>query len=179
KPIILMQPKSLPPRKPAVSPMDQFTTGNFVEVFDDERVDPAQVRRVLLCSGKIYYELREQRAKQQTEEVAIIRVEQFYPFPAELLRRGLSRYRKAKEWVWVQEESMNMGGWTFMEPRLRSLGWAVAYVGRDESASPATGSRRVHLAEQRDLVDAAIGGPVPHSVRATPDGRRSATSGDG
>jgi 2-oxoglutarate dehydrogenase E1 component len=90
----------------------------------------------------------------------------------------LSRYRKAKEWVWVQEESMNMGGWTFMEPQLRALGWTVAYVGRDSSASPATGSRRVHLQEQKDLVKAAIGEPVPHLVRAASDGRGSA-EGDG
>src|SRR5207253_3372854 len=124
--------------------------GHFVEVFDDERADPARVRRVLLCSGKVYYELLEQRAKQKSEEVAVLRVEQFYPFPAELLRRSLGRYRKAKEWVWVQEESMNMGGWTFMEPRLRSLGFPVAYVGRDMSASPATGSRAAHLHEQKE-----------------------------
>src|SRR5438128_8733156 len=176
KPLSLMTPKSLLRLKAAVSPVDEFTSGHFVEVFDDERVDPARTRRVLLCAGKIYYELIEQRAKQQTEEVAIFRVEQFYPFPAERLRRALSRYRKAKEWVWVQEESMNMGGWTFMEPRLRDLGWPVAYVGRDQSASPATGSRRVHLSEQKDLVEAAVGGPVPHLVRATSDGRKSPAS---
>jgi 2-oxoglutarate dehydrogenase E1 component len=178
KPLVLLTPKSLLRLKAAVSPIDEFIHGHFVEVLDDERVDPARTRRVLLCSGKIYYELAEQRAKQRAEEVAILRVEQFYPLPDEFLRRALSRYRKAKEWVWVQEESMNMGGWAFMEPRLRTLGWPVAYVGRDTSASPATGSRRVHLQEQKALVQAAIGEPVPHLVRATPDGRRS-TEGDG
>jgi 2-oxoglutarate dehydrogenase E1 component len=174
KPLVLMTPKSLLRLKAAVSPMEQFATGHFVEVLDDEGADPARVRRVLMCSGKIYYELMEQRSKRQTEEVAIVRVEQFYPFPTELVSRVLGRYRKAKDWVWVQEESMNMGGWTFMEPRLRSLGCPVAYIGRDKSASPATGSRRIHLAEQRDLVNAAIAGPAPHLVRATPDGRSHA-----
>jgi 2-oxoglutarate dehydrogenase E1 component len=179
KPLILMTPKSLLRLKTAVSPIDEFTAGHFVEVLDDDQVDPVRIRRVLLCSGKIYYQLLEQRARQHSEEVAILRVEQFYPFPAELLRQSLSRYRKAEEWVWVQEESMNMGGWTFMEPRLRTLGWPVAYVGRDMSASPATGSRRVHLSEQKDLVEAAIGEPVPHLVRATLDGRRSAAADGG
>src|SRR5262249_37726987 len=171
KPLVLLTPKSLLRLKAAESPIEALTSGHFVEVIDDEAVDPALVRRVLLCSGKIYYELLEQRAKQRADEVAVVRVQQFYPFPAELLRRALGRYRKAKEWVWVQEESMNMGGWTFMEPRLRSLSWQFAYVGRDQSASPATGSRRVHLAEQQELVEAAFRGPLPHSVRASPDGQ--------
>jgi 2-oxoglutarate dehydrogenase E1 component len=92
----------------------------------------------------------------------------------DLLRQTLERYRKAKDWVWVQEESLNMGGWTFMEPRLRAMGYAPRYVGRDSSASPATGSRQIHLREQKELVEAALTGPVPHLVRATgTDGRRS------
>jgi 2-oxoglutarate dehydrogenase E1 component len=179
KPLILMTPKSLLRLKAAVSPIEDFTTGHFVEVLDDDQVDSARVRRVLLCSGKVYYELLEHRAKQQAKEVALVRVEQFYPFPAELLREILSQYRKAKEWVWVQEESMNMGGWTFIEPRLRALGWPVVYVGRDESASPATGSRRLHLVEQTELVDAALGGPIPHLVRGMVDGRPKAEGESG
>jgi 2-oxoglutarate dehydrogenase E1 component len=171
KPLILMTPKSLLRLKAAVSPLDDFTRGHFIEVLDDGQADPARVRRVLLCSGKIYYELLEQRAKQQATDVALVRLEQFYPFPADLLRQTLSRYRKAKEWVWAQEESMNMGGWTFIEPRLRDLGWPVLYVGRDASSSPATGSRRLHLLEQTELVQAAIGGLIPHVVGGFPDGR--------
>jgi 2-oxoglutarate dehydrogenase E1 component len=174
KPLILMTPKSLLRLKAAVSPIDAFTMGHFAELLDDEQVDPARVRRVLLCSGKIYYELHEEQMKQQAKDVALVRVEQFYPLPAEQLRSLLSRYRKAKEWVWVQEESMNMGGWSFMEPRLRALGCPVLYVGRDESASPATGSRRVHLQEQREVVEAAISGAIPHLVRGLLDGRPKA-----
>src|SRR5207248_3381364 len=140
------------------------------EVLDDTAADPGQVRRVLLCSGKVYYDLLERRAEEEAGQVALVRVEQFYPFPVDRLRKALGRYRKAKEWVWVQEESLNMGGWTFMEPRLQAMGYPAKYVGRDASASPATGSRQVHLREQRELVEAAIAGKANHMVRAVPDG---------
>jgi 2-oxoglutarate dehydrogenase E1 component len=178
KPLILMTPKSLLRHKAAVSPVEDLTGGHFAEVLDDPAADPARVRRVVLCSGKVYYDLLERRAAVEANDVAIIRVEQFYPFPVELLRRILMRYRKAKEWVWAQEESLNMGGWTFIEPRLRALGWTPKYVGRDTSASPATGSRKIHLREQKELVEAAIGGMVPHLVRAvaTPDRYRELPS---
>jgi 2-oxoglutarate dehydrogenase E1 component len=168
KPLVLFTPKSLLRHKAAVSPLDQLTTGTFQEVLDDTSADPARVRRVVLCSGKVYYDLLDQRTRTQAEQVAIVRVEQFYPFPTEPLQRILGRYRKAKEFLWTQEESLNMGYWTFMEPRLRALGCEVKYVGRDTSASPATGSRTVHLREQKELVETAIGGPAPHLVRATP-----------
>ncbi len=101
------------------------------------------------------------------KDLAIVRIEQFYPFHDELLKRILARYRKAKEWVWVQEESQNNGAWSFMEPRLREMGYEVKYVGRDASASPATGSSQVHKREQKELVEAAIHGPAPHLVRAS------------
>jgi 2-oxoglutarate dehydrogenase E1 component len=110
----------------------------------------------------------EQRTADETRTVAIVRLEQFYPFPEELLHKTLKRYRKAKEWVWVQEESQNMGGWQFVESRLRALGYAVQYVGRDASSSPATGSHRIHAREQKELVEAALRQAVPHLVRATP-----------
>jgi 2-oxoglutarate dehydrogenase E1 component len=166
RPLVVMTPKSLLRHKAAVSPVEDLTTGHFCEVLDDPQADPARVRRVLICSGKIYYELCAHRDQQHIAEAAILRVEQFYPFPAELLRRLLSRYRHARERVWVQEESMNMGGWSFMEPRLRELGYSVVYVGRDASASPATASRRIHLREQSEVVEAALRGQVPHMVRA-------------
>jgi 2-oxoglutarate dehydrogenase E1 component len=166
KPLILMTPKSMLRLKAATSPVEEFTQGRFMEVVDDSSADPSRVRRVVMCSGKVYYELDERRKQEETGAVAIVRLEQFYPFPEEMLTRVLARYRKAKEWVWAQEESQNMGGWTFVEPRLRALGYAVEYVGRDASASPATGSRRVHLQEQQELVEAATTGSVPHVVRA-------------
>src|SRR5205085_912007 len=124
KPLIVLTPKSLLRHKAAVSPVEAFTADRFHEVLDDVDADPGQVRRVLLCSGKVYYDLLERREDLETGEVALVRIEQFYPFPVQPLERATARYRKAREWVWVQEESLNMGGWTFMEPRLRALGHA-------------------------------------------------------
>jgi 2-oxoglutarate dehydrogenase E1 component len=169
KPLVLMTPKSLLRHRDCVSPIEDFTDGTFREVLDDPDIDPNQVRRILLCSGKVWYDLKEKR---NGEPVALVRVEQLYPFPEEQLKQVLSRYRKASEWVWVQEESQNMGAWTFMEPRLRAMGLKVDYIGRDASASPATGSLQVHKREQKELVEAAIGGAAPHLVRAQGDGRQ-------
>ena len=166
KPLIVMTPKSLLRQKTANSPLEEFVKGRFHEILDDTEVEPARVRRVLLCSGKVAYDLLERRAEAKANDIAIVRVEQFFPYPEEAMKRALLRYRKAKEWVWVQEESQNMGGWSFMEPRLRGLGYPVEYIGRDASASPATGSLGVHRREQKELVEAAITGSAPHLVRA-------------
>jgi 2-oxoglutarate dehydrogenase E1 component len=175
KPLVLMTPKSLLRHPLAVSPLEELTTGSFREVIDDAKADPNRVRRVLLCSGKVYYDLfykptaePDKRHRHIPSDVAVVRVEQFYPFPEEPLRGVLSRYRRAKEIVWVQEESHNMGGWHFMEPRLRCLGVEPSCVSRDASASTATGSHHVHEHEQEELVEAALHGEVPHLVRASP-----------
>jgi 2-oxoglutarate dehydrogenase E1 component len=168
KPLILMTPKSLLRHKQAVSPTEDLCTGHFRDVLDDP-LEPVSARRVLLCGGKVYYDLADERAKLGRDDVAIVRIEQLYPFPAELLRRVLGRYHRAEQCVWVQEESMNMGGWTFIEPRLRAMEIPVQYVGRDASASPATGSHRIHAREQQDLVHAALAGSVPHFAYARPN----------
>ncbi|WP_422930775.1 2-oxoglutarate dehydrogenase E1 component [Singulisphaera sp. PoT] len=167
KPLIVMTPKSMLRNKAAVSPVDQFVTGRFQEVIDDP-VDVDRVRRVVVCGGKVYYDLIAKReAAGKTREVAIVRLEQLYPWPADALKAAFSRYRNAREWVWVQEESQNMGAWTFVSPRLQELmGFPFQYVGRDASASPATGSHEVHDREQEELVDAAIGAAIPHLVSA-------------
>jgi 2-oxoglutarate dehydrogenase E1 component len=168
KPLIVMTPKSLLRKPAAVSPVEEFVSGRFLEIFDDTTADPVRVRRVCLCSGKVYYDLAEQREADKAHEVALVRVEQFYPLDDEMLLRALRRYKKATEVVWVQEESQNNGGWWFLEPRLRALGYDnVQYVGRDASASPSTGSQAVHKREQKELVEAAIRGAVPHVVRAS------------
>jgi 2-oxoglutarate dehydrogenase E1 component len=171
KPLILMTPKSLLRHKEAVSPVSAFTADRFHELLDDDQAEPSRVRRVLLCSGKVYYDLREQQAADHVDNVAIVRLEQIAPFPEDSLKQALGRYRNAREWLWVQEESQNMGAWTFVEPRLRARGYEVRYVGRDASASPATGSHHIHDQEQKELVAAALAGPAPHIVRAFPDGR--------
>jgi 2-oxoglutarate dehydrogenase E1 component len=167
RPLVIMTPKSLLRHKQAVSPIEEFSNARFEEVIDDSAAEPNRVRRVILCSGKVYYDLLEKR-NPEDKRIAIVRIEQFYPLAADLLQRTLRRYRQAKEIVWAQEESLNMGGWYFMEARLRALGHDVKYVGRDGSASPATGSRRIHLREQDELVTAALSGPVPHLVRSAP-----------
>jgi 2-oxoglutarate dehydrogenase E1 component len=179
KPLVVMTPKSLLRLKAASSPLDEFVSGRFREVLDDADADPARTRRVILCSGKVYYDLLERRAEAKANDIGLVRVEQFYPFPEQPLQRILSRYRKAREWVWAQEESQNMGGWFFMEPRLRAMGCDLQYVGRDASASPATGSLQVHRREQKELVEAAITGTAPHLVRAAGDARGYTTEPNG
>jgi 2-oxoglutarate dehydrogenase E1 component len=170
KPLIIFTPKSLLRHKLAVSPVEELVSGRFHEVLDDSTIaQPDRVRRVVLCSGKVYYDLLAQReAAEKTGEVALVRVEQLYPWPADAVREAVGRYRNAREFVWAQEESQNNAGWTFAAPRLReTTGHEFDYVGRDASASPATGSHHVHEREQAELAEAAIGGPVPHIVSAT------------
>ena len=169
KPLVVMTPKSLLRLKAAVSQVDEMVGGRFKEVVDDP-VEPERVRRVLVCSGKVYYDLIAKReAVGKLREVAIIRVEQLYPWPGDQLKTALDRYSNAKEFVWVQEESQNMGAWSFVSPLLAELRrLPFKYVGRDASASPATGSHAVHDREQAELVAAAIGSSVPHLVHATP-----------
>ncbi|QJW94511.1 2-oxoglutarate dehydrogenase E1 component [Frigoriglobus tundricola] len=160
KPLVVMTPKSLLRLPAAVSPVSEFGAGTtFREVLDD-RANPDQVTRVLVCSGKVYYDLAKKREELGTQAVAIVRLEQLYPWPEAQLAAVLSRYRRAREWIWVQEESQNMGGWTFAEPRLRAMNFPFDYVGRDASASPATGSHHVHEKEQRLLVEGAFA-PTP------------------
>ena len=176
KPLIVMTPKSLLRHKLAVSPVDHLTVGHFHDVLDDATA-PDRVRRVLLCSGKVYYDLIAKRAESGKErDIAIVRVEQLYPWPAEQLKSVLDRYKSAREWAWVQEESQNMGAWTFVANRLQELmGQNFQYIGRDSSASPATGSKLVHDREQAEIVEAAIGGAaVPHVVSATSTRPRAA-----
>src|SRR5581483_4854363 len=101
--------------KHAVSSIDALTSDRFHEVIDDSVDEPDRIRRVLFCTGKLYYDLLEKRTALNAKDIAIVRVEQLYPFPVDPLRDVLTRYRKSKEWVWAQEESLNMGAWTFME----------------------------------------------------------------
>lgn len=165
KPLVVMSPKSLLRAKAAVSTMQELVEGRFHEVIDDS-VEADKVKRVLVCSGKIYYDLVNQREKaEKLREVAILRLEQLYPWPVEALKASLTRYRNTREWVWVQEESQNMGAWSFVAPRLQEIvGQPIQYVGRDASASPATGSHAVHDREQAEIVEAAIGLSLPHLI---------------
>src|SRR5438067_2078728 len=165
KPLVVMSPKSLLRHKLAVSPLGEFTEGTFRTVVDDVavdgapeagvRIEPSRVRRVLLCSGRIYYALLAGRRQRGEDTVPIVRVEQLYPFPAKELEAIFAAYPNAQQVCWVQEEPWNMGGWHTMYRRLRRVlpeGRELSYVGRAEAASPATGSYKVHQAEERDIV---------------------------
>jgi 2-oxoglutarate dehydrogenase E1 component len=168
KPLIVMTPKSLL-RQP-LSPVEDFTNGSFQEVIDDTTPQPDRIRRVLLCTGKVYYELVAKRAALNRDDVAIVRVEQLYPWPEQPIAGVVTKYRKAHEWRWVQEESQNMGAWFFVEPRLRSVGVPIEYIGRDASASPATGSHKIHEHEQKELVEQAFTAAGSHAVTAGKNG---------
>jgi len=156
-PLIVMTPKSLLRNPNVVSEVSELVEGGFQEVLDDPAA-PLGARRVVLCSGKIYYELEAQRRKTQRTDVALVRVEQFYPFPRERLHEVVSRYKQAGEVFWTQEEPQNRGAWTFMFPRLVEMlpDKAVGYIGRDRSASAATGLLRIHLEEQAEIVATAL-----------------------
>lgn len=160
RPLILMTPKSLLRLPAASSTMDDLVSGGFDPVIDDIRVsDRNAVKRIAICSGKVFYDLDAARESGADGSVAVIRLEQFYPFPGQALAAIFASYPNAKEIVWVQEEPQNMGGWAFVEPRLRSIlpaGATLSYVGRSASASPATGSYAIHNLEQTKLVSEAL-----------------------
>jgi len=160
RPLIVMTPKSLLRLPAAASSLDQLTNGGFKPLIDDVEIkDSSSVERVVLCSGKVFYDLVEARRKSEETRVSIVRLEQFYPFPMQSLREVIAGYPNAKQLVWAQEEPKNMGGWTFVEPRLERLLPACdrpIYVGRAASASPATGSYAVHQSEQASLVHEAL-----------------------
>ena len=160
KPLVLMTPKSLLRHPMAISSLKELTGGQFTSVIDDEDSFTSS-KKVVFCSGKIYYQLTAGRQQFDDSDTAIIRVEQLYPFPEQALKAIFSRYKKAKSWIWVQEEPENMGAWSYIRPRLENLlKKPLSYVGRNASASPATGFPNIYKIEQDDIVDRAIG---PHT----------------
>jgi 2-oxoglutarate dehydrogenase E1 component len=172
KPVIFFMPKAM--LKVGLSTVDDLTGDTQFRTVIDDQANPvvSGVRRVLICSGKVYHSLAKARdfaedadhklvaRTQKMGDVAIVRLEQPYPFPAQELAAVLAKYRSARQVMWVQEEPRNRGCWTFVEPRLRELlpsGVTLSYVGRDEAASPATGSHKGHEVEEEELLSAALG----------------------
>jgi 2-oxoglutarate dehydrogenase E1 component len=163
KPLIVMTPKSLLRSPDAVSRTDELVAGGFEPVIDDPRFaaggrDPSGARRLLLCSGKLYYALCQVRDDSAFDDVAIARLEQLHPFPFDALERVLRRY-PTDDVVWVQEEPWNMGAWSFVQERIRRIlpaSRALRYVGRTESASTATGSFRIHEEQEAELLREAF-----------------------
>jgi 2-oxoglutarate decarboxylase len=170
KPLIVMSPKSLLRHPKVVSTAEDLADGAFYPVLDDHTVsDPAAIRKVLLCNGKIYYELLAAReARKATDETAahtaIVRVEQLFPFPEAEIREVIARYPSASGVVWAQEEPRNMGAWLFMRTRLQRImaneARALGYAGRPVSASTAPGSPKVHAREQAELIEQAFQPPT-------------------
>jgi 2-oxoglutarate dehydrogenase E1 component len=164
KPLIVMTPKSLLRHPKVVSTVDQLASGVFQPVLDDDRVaDPSAIRRILACSGKIYTELRAAHEARGIADIAIVRVEQLYPFPQAEFAALLRKYSACTHVVWVQEEPRNMGAWAFVRGHIQPMlgtSRAIGYAGRPRSASPAPGSPKRHQKEQADVIEDAFAPPT-------------------
>ena len=157
KPLIIMTPKSLLRHKDCVSNLADFTQGQFQTIIDDKSANKEQVKKIVFCSGKVYFDLKAYQQTRGYKHIAIIRIEQFYPLELSLFNEIIKSYPSEAEIVWCQEEPKNMGGWTFMLPYfLETSKQAPRYVGRKASASPAVGSLAIHKHEQAKLVSDAL-----------------------
>ncbi len=161
KPLIIMTPKSLLRNKDATSPLSEFTKGSFQTVIpDNHELKADKVKRVIACSGKVYYDLAKKREEKGADDVAIVRVEQLYPFPHKAFATELRKYPNLSEVVWCQDEPQNQGAWFFVQHYIHenmSEGQKLGYSGRAASASPAVGYSHLHQEQQKALVDGAFG----------------------
>ncbi|WP_027857219.1 2-oxoglutarate dehydrogenase E1 component [Marinobacterium jannaschii] len=165
KPLVIMSPKSLLRHKQAISSLDELSTGGFKPVIaESEALDPKDVKRVVLCSGKVYYDLYNRRAELEKKDVAIVRIEQLYPFPEQAMAEAIAEYSNLETVVWCQEEPMNQGAWYCSQHHMRSVlhkhdpQLHLEGVGRPHAAAPAVGYISVHLEQQEKLVNEAING---------------------
>jgi len=166
KPLILMTPKSLLRHRGAVSSLKEMAGKTCFQPLlpDANKTDPAKIERLILCSGKVYYDLLEERDERSQRDTYIMRVEQLYPFPEKILQKTLASFENARKIIWCQEEPKNMGAWSFVEPRLEEVlaktglkgPKRALFAGRKESAATATGLASVHEKEQAALVDHAL-----------------------
>jgi 2-oxoglutarate dehydrogenase E1 component len=173
KPLVIMSPKSLLRHKLAVSAVREFTSDAFRAVIDDHSIpDPHAVRIVLLASGRICYPLLDARAQYQRSDVALVRVEQIYPFPADELREVFKRYPHARDLRWVQEEPANMGAWRSTRHRLEAIlpeGAVLSRVAREDSPTPATGYYQLHVEQEKRLLEEAFrAAPASPTAAAAP-----------
>ena len=160
KPLVIMTPKSLLRNKDATSPLSEFTKGGFQTIIPEHKELKAdKVKRILVCSGKVYYDLAKKRDERGEESVAILRVEQLYPFPHKAFATELRKYPQLSEIVWCQDEPQNQGAWFFIQHNIHenmAEGQKLGYAGRPASASPAVGYAHLHVEQQKALVDAAF-----------------------
>ncbi|MCF7667815.1 MAG: 2-oxoglutarate dehydrogenase E1 component [Akkermansiaceae bacterium] len=160
KPLVLMTPKSLLGRPEAVSPESDFLEGScFQEILPDPKPvkDPSSIKRVIFCTGKVFYDLAAQRQERGAEDTAILRVEQLYPFHRDMIKAMTGQYKNASKFIWCQEEPVNMGAWFFIRPRMEhTLGINLIYAGRESASSPAAGSKAMHYREHKTLLEQAF-----------------------
>jgi 2-oxoglutarate dehydrogenase E1 component len=168
KPLVVMTPKSMLRHKLSVSTIDELVDGEFQRLIPDARIaDPKKVKRVVVCAGKVYYDLFEEAEKRELKDVAIVRVEQLFPFPRAELAAELERFGGAKDVIWCQEEPQNQGAWYQIQHHLQVClqgKQRLSYAGRARSPSPAVGHFATHVAEQNALVEAALVAPVTNDV---------------
>jgi 2-oxoglutarate dehydrogenase E1 component len=165
KPLVVFTPKALLRLPECVSSLNEFVEGSFLSVLIDQKALNAS--HLLFCSGKIYYELLKLREKEKLEDFALIRIEELYPFPQEMLKTALSQYKKASHFTWVQEEPANMGAWSYIHPLLEELlpkGAKLHYNGRETSAAPASGSYVLHKKELTEIYEAIKTAPKKESI---------------
>jgi 2-oxoglutarate dehydrogenase E1 component len=151
KPLIIFTPKSLLRHPRCVSPLSDFTAGGFQEVIDDVAAEPENIKKVVFCSGKVYYDLLEEKEKLNATDTAIVRIEQLHPFPIKQVRKIMARYSKATDWLWTQEEPANMGAWGFLQQQMQEF--TLRLIARPASGSPATGSPEFHQLRQRKIIE--------------------------
>ena len=160
RPLVVMSPKSLLRHPLAISSLDELANGTFLPAIGEiDDLDPKAVKRVVLCSGKVYYDLLEQRRKNEQKDVAIVRIEQLYPFPHQAVQAVLEQYSHVHDFVWCQEEPLNQGAWYCSQHNFREVvpfGASLRYAGRPASASPAVGYMSVHQKQQQALVNDAL-----------------------
>jgi len=153
KPMVNFSPKANLRHPGTYSRIEEFTTGGFKEVIDDATADAAIVKKILFCSGKIYFDMAERQQKEGRRDIAIVRLEQIYPLPYKQLEALQTKYSNAT-WFWVQEEPLNMGAASFLKMNLNSINYGV--IGRQPSASTATGYNKVHQQEQAEIIETAF-----------------------
>lgn len=170
KPLIVMSPKSLLRHKEATSSLEDLANGRFETVLDEtDNLDPAKVRRLILCSGKVFYDLRGARRERGIEDIALIRIEQLYPFPEEDLEKVVGAYSNIEDAIWCQEEPMNQGAWYASQHNMRrviqrhKVDVYLRYAGREASASVSAGYTALHLKQQEQFIDEALG-PMPWGI---------------
>ena len=153
-PLVNMSPKSLLRHPKVVSDIKELETGKFQEIIHDSRIAAKATKRVICCTGKVYYDLLDAAEKHKDTSTAIVRFEQLYPLSSKQLAALKKKYSTVKEWCWVQEEPENMGAWTHILRHCPTINWH--YIGRDESASPAVGSSKVHAKQQEIIMNQAF-----------------------